>query len=319
MFTGLGMMMEKKDSILCQQVDHILPKQQKLIFLKSTDKLPQALNVLMKNNIYSAPVWNETQKRFIGFVDLVDIVKFIAELFDHSSHFKKGAMRDEAGIFQIEAKKKRYENVSLENLEDISNSNPLQTIPHDATLLQALNEFHKTNAQRLFLSKSSTISHEDQITNILTQSAVVAFLHKNIDSLGSITESNVKSLGLPDKNMFFAEETDDVLKAFTLMSKHKVNSIPILTRQGGFLNMLSVKDVSFLQKSTFEELYKTCKDFLGERLKQPKFCSPETTIREIIIKMDTYKIHRIVVIEASKAIGLISLGDLLNILMEHHK
>ena len=43
---------------------------------------------MSENNIYSAPVWNETTKEYIGWLDLMDIITFIVKIIKETTEGK---------------------------------------------------------------------------------------------------------------------------------------------------------------------------------------------------------------------------------------
>ena len=55
-------------------IDTLLPERQTVISCKSTDSLPYVLELLTKNRILSAPVYDVEKKEYNAFVDLVDIL-----------------------------------------------------------------------------------------------------------------------------------------------------------------------------------------------------------------------------------------------------
>ena len=57
----------------------------KVITIQHDATLLEALEILSTNKIYSAPVWNTSEQQFIGLIDVIDIVEFVAANFDETA------------------------------------------------------------------------------------------------------------------------------------------------------------------------------------------------------------------------------------------
>eukprot|EP00262_Sarcandra_glabra_P022470 TRINITY_DN996_c0_g1_i1.p1 TRINITY_DN996_c0_g1~~TRINITY_DN996_c0_g1_i1.p1 ORF type:complete len:445 (+),score=83.23 TRINITY_DN996_c0_g1_i1:223-1557(+) len=176
---------------------------------------------------------------------------------------------------------------------------------------------------------------EGKIDNIITQSAVVHMLAECVglhwfENWGT---RKLSEMGLPimkPNKLVKVREEEPVLQAFKLMRGKGIGGLPVVDGSGHkAIGNISIRDVQFLL--TTPEIYKdyrsmTAKSFLtairnylvahGEKspmLQGTITCKREDTIKEIIMKLDSEKIHRIYVIdEEGNLEGVITLRDIIS-------
>jgi len=296
------------EKILKTTVEKVLPKHQKLIVVDSNALIPAALQILLKNNIYAAPVYDKSKSGYIGFIDLVDIISSIMEIFHETE-----LTGEDFDIYTIDA---RFSALHADKVHDLSKRNPLVGVSRTAPISEGLRKFQETSTHRILVTQSATYM---KVENILTQSATVHFLERNIADLGAITKLTLRDLKIGVKNVFSITQDDQALKAFQMMAEHKVSAVPVVDATGKLVTVISAKDIRGLQaKVIFTNLYKPAKDFAASSRIQslsnmPEIhCTLDTILLDVIVKLAALKIHRLFVVdEAMKPIGVITLGDVL--------
>ncbi|PKA47434.1 SNF1-related protein kinase regulatory subunit gamma-1 [Apostasia shenzhenica] len=175
---------------------------------------------------------------------------------------------------------------------------------------------------------------EKKIDNIITQSAVVHMLAECVgfqwfESWGT---KMLWELGLPiNRNKLVKlSEDDPVLKAFHLMRKRRIGGLPVVDKSGNkAIGNISIRDVQYLLAAP--EMYKgyrsiTAKVFLrsiksyldAHKDASPRFlgvltCHRDDTIKDIILKLDHEKTHRIYVVDQEDNLeGVITLRDIIS-------
>lgn len=73
-----------RDDLFLTPVDSLIAKDQTVIEVTSDSMVPDVLKLLFEKNIYSAPVWDTKDGSYVGFIDMVDIVKSVVELFEET-------------------------------------------------------------------------------------------------------------------------------------------------------------------------------------------------------------------------------------------
>jgi len=277
-----------------------------LIHLETTDKLQFALNVLIKKNFYCIPVFSKNEKAFVGFVDLVDIVTYIVSLFDEKSE-----------EFQnMEENRKKYQDISLQTVMDLSKRNPIHKISENSSLYEAMVMFENTSAHRLLVIRKN----DADVVHILTQSNIITWLSKHLNHFEEFSKTKIQDLNLTAKEILTVRTTDLILFAFQLMAKNQVSAVPVVNPQGSYVGIISAKDLTVIQsKDTFSELFQTCGDYFS-RWTKPGYLSPENTLSEMLLKLHALKVHRLVILDdQKKVIGMVSLGYIIRILVNRMK
>ncbi|GAB2289399.1 SNF1- protein kinase regulatory subunit gamma-1 [Dionaea muscipula] len=176
---------------------------------------------------------------------------------------------------------------------------------------------------------------EAKIDNVITQSAV---LHMLAECSGLHWFENwgnkiLSELGLPlmsPKHMIQVYEDEPVLEAFKRMRLKGIGGIPVVEREGRkAVGNISIRDVQFLLIAP--EIYKDyrsirAKDFLvtARRYRaehnevMPSLsgmvtCKRDSTLKEVILTLDSKKIHRIYVVDDGGNLeGVITLRDIIS-------
>ncbi|KAH8492867.1 hypothetical protein POPTR_012G097000v4 [Populus trichocarpa] len=176
---------------------------------------------------------------------------------------------------------------------------------------------------------------EAKIDNIITQSSVIHMLAEcaGLQWFESWGTRKLSEIGLPlmapDRIVKVYEE-EPVLQAFKLMRKKKIGGIPIVDSSGGkVVGNISIRDVHFLL--TAPEIYHdyrsiTAKNFstavngylethqeISPFVRGMVICTKNYSIKELIMKLDSEKIHRVYVVDdAGNLEGVITLRDILS-------
>lgn len=176
---------------------------------------------------------------------------------------------------------------------------------------------------------------EGKIENIITQSAVVHMLAEcaGLHWFGNWGTKKLFELGLPvmkPRRLFKVNEDVPVLKAFQLMRRKGIGGLPVVdASETKAIGNISIRDVQYLL--TAPEIYKdyrsiTAKDFLtivrtyleeqheaSPMLRSVITCKRSDTLKDIILRLDSEKIHRIYVVdEEDKLEGVITLRDIIS-------
>lgn len=223
---------DKDGSIFETPISKVIPKQQKLIRINSSTTIPKAFSVLIEHNIYSAPVWNEKENKYVGFLDLVDIVTFVHDIFSETE-----ILGEEFDLFTIDTKQKIFSQEYAGKVTDLSNRNPFHPIDRDKNLKEALKIFSETKVHRLPVSKGG------KVENVLTESAVLSFFESHLEQLGSIIHMTLKELELDKKDVLSIKSTDKAIEAFKLMAKHKISAVAVVDENGQLLSSITAKDL----------------------------------------------------------------------------
>ncbi|MFS7971542.1 putative CBS domain-containing protein [Helianthus anomalus] len=174
-----------------------------------------------------------------------------------------------------------------------------------------------------------------KIDNIITQPAVIHMLEECADlqwfkSWGS---KKLHELGLPymkNNRIIKVDEDEPVLQAFRIMQEKGVGGVPVVASGGNkAVGNISIRDIQFLliapkiykdyRSITAKNFLTAVKNYLEENKKESPLmssmitCKKDDTLKDVIMKLDSMKIHRIYVVDGEGNLeGLITLRDIIS-------
>lgn len=300
------------DTLLLKPIEEIVPKAQKLITIDSTVSVFEALELLSSKNIYSAPVKDKDNGSYYGFLDLVDVVVFLVQIIEEKSQ-GQNEFKDFVDIV------KNFNLDNAKNIADLSSSNPLVPLRGKDNLGEALKIFESTGTHRIPILKEEGVA---EISNVLTQVDVIAYLASNIKNMGAEKKKKLSELNVQPKKLVSVNTTTRTLDAFKLMVQNHITAVPILNEDGTLLSNLSAKDIKeiklpemmmWMNKSVLEFVQMVRSKQINVTI--PIFsCHLHNTLEEILMKLNVLRVHRLYINdENNKPIGVLSLGDLLKL------
>ncbi|CAO0799494.1 unnamed protein product [Mucor circinelloides] len=317
-----------------------LVKDQEVITIEGSLPVEEACNVLINNNISSAPVYDAQVKEvsdtsiiharsYVGMFDYGDVIAYILLVLQNmpppgdEEEELDGKARENL-TFEIKDIVRRAlegEDVPVKLASDLSQKNPFYSIMPEATLLSAVEEFAYGTHRVCVLNPDGTIK------GILSQSTVAKYIFDNqrhFPDIECMMNKTLRQLGLGVSDVIAVNADSPVLDALALMSKHDISSVAVLGHMGVVLGNISMTDVKHVVKSYRHQLlWKTCFQFVSlvrtqqgiddgqDRL--PVFdVRLDTTLGFAVAKLLATKSHRVWVIdERERAIGVLSITDVM--------
>ncbi|EIE86289.1 hypothetical protein G6F46_003831 [Rhizopus delemar] len=308
-----------------------LIKDQKVITIEGSLPVEEACNLLIENNITSAPVFDSKLKdssesaivhprSYVGMFDYGDVIAYILLVLQNMS---PPGVKDSLNfeINDIIRRATEGKEVPVKLASDLSQKNPFYSILPEATLLSAVEEF------AYGIHRVCVLNPDGSIKGILSQSTATRYLYanqRNFPDIERIMNKTLRQLGLGVSDVIAVNADSPVLDALSLMSKHGISSVAVLGHMGMVLGNISMTDVKFIMKSYKHQLlWETCFQFVSlVRTQQgvedgqdriPVFdVRLDTTLGFAVAKLLATKSHRVWVIdEREKAIGVVSLTDVM--------
>ncbi|XP_043704203.1 SNF1-related protein kinase regulatory subunit gamma-1 isoform X3 [Telopea speciosissima] len=319
-----------------------------VVEINSDSSLDEAVQMLSKHKILSAPVRNVEAPedaswidRYIGIVEFAGIAVWLLHQSEAgaraSAAIGPGILGPEAAatmggsFFEILTSSDFYKNTKVGDISGSFRWAPFLALQTSDTFLTMLLLLSKYRMKSLPVVDPG----EGKIENIITQSAVVHMLAECVGLHWFETWGTRKlsELGLPvmkSNQLLKVHGDESVLQAFKLMRVKRVGGIPVVEGNGRkVIGNISIRDVQFLL--TAPELYKdhrsiTAKNFLttvrkyleehqeaSPLLRGPITCRKDNTLEEVILRLDTHKIHRIYVVDEDEHLeGVITLRDIIS-------
>eukprot|EP01090_Pellita_catalonica_P012207 TRINITY_DN2598_c0_g1_i1.p1 TRINITY_DN2598_c0_g1~~TRINITY_DN2598_c0_g1_i1.p1 ORF type:complete len:331 (-),score=58.41 TRINITY_DN2598_c0_g1_i1:139-1131(-) len=281
-------------------------KQTDLILIDKDATLKDALGKLSKNKILSVPVVDG--KEFLGFVDVLDIVGFLLKVY------KKSLMEDSYSDFHSIRKEFFQRNVI--DCINFSRCDRSIFINETDTLYKAVKKFVQFQPlHRLAVVKKQN-DGKMHLCNILTQSDIIAFACRNINTISTeLASAELSSLRVIRTSLLIRIDSP-FLEALQFLYDHRVSGIALIDAECRVSCCLSASDLRGVNEKAFEYFLGSTLQFLvkatDSAMKPPISCTPQTTLKEAMSTLSSNSIHRIFITNSSGHIsGVASMSDIL--------
>eukprot|EP01102_Stenamoeba_stenopodia_P021680 TRINITY_DN8812_c0_g1_i2.p1 TRINITY_DN8812_c0_g1~~TRINITY_DN8812_c0_g1_i2.p1 ORF type:complete len:360 (+),score=98.47 TRINITY_DN8812_c0_g1_i2:44-1081(+) len=311
-----------------------------LVSIDSEMTLEEASLHLAKHNFLSAPVWNKTIGRFVGLLDIFDLVGFVV----FSPILASDHQKDEEEYFRYKAKRWKTDTVG-DLLEGQNHVRRKVHLCHEEETLESLMDALSNGGchRALLFQKGEGTKRFANSTplKLFTQTNILNFLHHHKTELGHILETRLDQLGLvnpeySDKNLVKITLKDSALEGFTKVFQNlKAHAVAVINSEDGKLVAnLSASDLRGITSETIGSLLSPVEEFLRSRagrvvgeesigseekigkLSHPVTCTPRATLGEVMEVAILAKVHRVWVVDsAQRPLRAITLNDLFHALL----
>ncbi|EDO19452.1 hypothetical protein Kpol_1002p100 [Vanderwaltozyma polyspora DSM 70294] len=285
----------------------VLPVSFRLIVLDTSLLVKKALNVLLQNNIVSAPLWDAKTSRFAGLLTSDDFINVIQYYFSNPDKFDLVDKLQLGGLRDIE---RAIGAVPLDT-ESIHPSRPL----YEACVMML-----NSRSRRIPLIDQDEETSREIVVSVLTQYRILKFIALNCRETHflkkPISELNIIAKG----NLRSCQMSTPVIDVIQLLSQGNVSSIPIVDDDGRLINVYEAVDVLGLIKggiyndlslSVGEALMRRSDDFEGVYT-----CTEHDKLSTLLDTTRKSSVHRFFVVDQSgKLEGVLSLGDILRYIL----
>ena len=162
------------------------------------------------------------------------------------------------------------------------------------------------------------------IVAIISKSALIRFIARHSMILGSGAENTIEAC-MPMEHwegIYSIPIHTKALEAFDLIESRRVKGVGIVNSENQLIHNLSTTDLKGLCDAHFLRLFLPVPDFLKETyadsqriLTPPLTCTPESSLRTVLLQLACSCLHRIYVIDGEgKPLGVVTCTDLINIL-----
>ncbi|EPQ52371.1 hypothetical protein GLOTRDRAFT_140715 [Gloeophyllum trabeum ATCC 11539] len=189
---------------------------------------------------------SSSKSPFVGLFDFADVNAFLTlAATRHTLH--PDYLRDNPRIHQIVEAAKSGPDVPVYLVSNLSEKNPLEILPHDATIISLLGVFCKGTHRVLISSPSSST----EFLGFVSDRSLLSWFSKHAQetpSFAKFISNPLNTLSLPSINLYVSvvatTSTATLLDAMRLMSDQGVSSVAVIEGEGGFLHSaISVTDI----------------------------------------------------------------------------
>ncbi|KAJ3294165.1 cell separation during budding [Borealophlyctis nickersoniae] len=282
-----------------------------------------ACEILVKNGISSAPVYDKETNTYVGMFDYRDAVAYVLLGLG-----KEPPRADDSSIEvqELLRRARSSEPIPAKLAADLSHKDPFYSVMEETPLSQ-LAEIFGQGIHRV------AVLDGNDLKGIISQSTVIQYLYANIrkfPELEKILQKTLVELGLGNKEVITVDGNTIVIEALKMMTKNDVSSVAIVDGTGAIVANLSMTDVKWAMKATrFGLLWETALHFVSfidqeqglmdGRDKLPVFDVLETsTLIFAVGKMVATHAHRIWVVDKAafgRPVSVVTLTDVFRVIV----
>lgn len=268
----------------------------------------------METGIVSAPVIDKKNNKFIGLLDVVDILAFVVSIFQEHGENSEG------DIFKRVSTSNKYAKQCIGEITDLTR-NPFTSVEVGTSLWEVLLLFVKRKSHRC-----PVITPEGKMVSIFTQSALVAFISQHIKELGDLSTKTVEQLHLGTSPVSTMSKTANTIDAFKFMAENHISGLGICDSSKKLIGNISARDLKFVNPmNIFNSMLKSTGAFISEAKQQSMeenapviACKSDTHFDFVVGRMAANHIHRLYVCDKDyKPTAIISLRDVLKCILDH--
>eukprot|EP00732_Lithocolla_globosa_P005482 Lithocolla_globosa_v1_NODE_5694_length_1200_cov_10.590393.p1 type:complete len:333 gc:universal NODE_5694_length_1200_cov_10.590393:57-1055(+) len=302
-----------------------------VICLSHTNNVIEAMRVLEKYGMLSAPVWNNEEKKFIGSMDMHHVVSLLASTF----HDKKELFGNPGEVHQLMGKDNLFTSEPISKVWDFSVRNPFYNMKTTDSVYDTIQAMvgNKQVRRALVFKTDGEELNPDNLTSLVSQAAVIRYIYSHKDKLGSALNTPLQDVfkgvdWVKNKSQVVSVHMNDLmLEACSLMNKHTISGLAVLDDEQKLIGTLSIRDLSALMnedKLDLSRLRWHVHHFLNyvrqlsidERF--PAISVKKTdTFGTLIGKVASTGVHRLFIVdEHNSPVGVFSTSDVLKGLFE---
>jgi CBS domain-containing protein len=280
----------------------------RIIFLNKDETVKEAIELLTKHKIISAPVYDDDANQFIGFVDMLDLATLCVE---HLSQAQGKQLTQED-----------FERQPIASVIDLSGRNSWLPLDRAAPLGDLFDALSKPDVHRVPIIDSKERQPEKKVLAIITQAEIIRWLWVSRESPGFPTAAlamrimDMSTAAIHEfasqRELILIEENHTVVAALRKIVEKRVNGLGVVSESGELVGNLSATDVRVAAATGWQELTsllaKPLHDFLkfkaslmlnlNDRASHPRpiTVTPEDKLEMALEKLATNHVHRVWVV-----------------------
>jgi CBS domain-containing protein len=263
------------------------------------------------------PVYDETKKRFFGFIDVLDITNFVTKLAHAYKHGKKATWID---------------YLTTETLFNEATCGSVKNASHHDMYTQVVPEANITTAISLMTAFDSIHRlaivgpyPNYELLGIITQSDVLQYLWANLDHKLPVFNKTVSELNLGLHKVISVPLHHKLVDAWKTLKNSKVSGIAVVDADGLLVGNISASDIRLDKEFSIDSIIDLSHQPVSWVLEQhkqtrpadkpyPVSVTPSATVADVINAIIDNHVHRIYVVDEHKKIqGVITIADILRL------
>jgi len=139
--------------------------------------------------------------------------------------------------------------------------------------------------------------------------------------LNDISAKSIGELNIGNKNVQTIKDYYQVVEALKLVALQHISAVGVVNKEDQFIGEIGAHDLRELNKSNslMDMILLPIKDYISQHKKTPPTVHPNSTFGEVLHCIEENHLHRVFVVENQKVVGIISLGDIIQCVLDHNK
>jgi len=293
-------------------IKEIIPPIENVVIIKSTDSVATAFEILIKYKILSVPLMDVTTNMFVAFLNLLDILAYMVDIYQYQTS-DTVIPRFEELIIQD-----RFKNTPVSAIIYRALRNPWYTISESNSIYDAFEMLNKCQVYQLAVADTL-----GRFYSVLTHFRLLVWLaNRNISEFGDLASEAIETFNLGFKPVVRFHKSRRVLDAFLQMDAIGITGIAITNDEDRIIGNISISDLKDIGSSAanFKKLYLDCGTFIEQRetgVNVPKliWANRRSSIKEVLGQFKAHKIHRVYIIEPQShmPVGVITTTDIISL------
>jgi len=291
--------------------DLVKIKNKPLVQIPNSTTVRETLKILESHEILSAPVVG-AHNNLLGFVDVLDITAYIYSAWKNSFMYLQDLPHLERKYHHNPAF-----DVVVEKIVNFSHIDPVVTVNYSTTVKELLDIF--TQPRHINRLHRVLVNEDDKITQIVSQSDIVAFATQHTDLMAKSKISlSIRDLAIIHPVLMVRADSP-FYETLEILYNNRISGLALVDQLGRCVGNFSASDLRGLNEHAFDYFQGSTLQFLvkGTRvgLLGP-ITAPEQSSLEFAMKtLTTQHVHRIYITDNSDhPLGVLTLGDIIQVI-----
>jgi len=310
--------MDRCKYVLENELASVFPVPNTLITFNSNASLSNCFRQLVENNILSAPVWDIEEKKYIGFLDVRDLIPIVVHIYDDN---KAEVITDLSELVSVAAGHEKLVHVGT-SVKELCKRHAFVSIKSDEKLTTVVHILSDPALRRIAI-----VDDDGKLVNIISQSSILQILAEKCIIIPEKEEldDSLKNIQIGTSPVISVSKNESVIETFRILEKNKRSGLALVDADGRLVGTTTAKDLglflkcpnlAILQIPIFQHLQKI-------RSQQDNVIAPcisvfpEDKLSRAIGLLVATRVHRIFVVEDEqnfRPVSVISIFDILKYL-----
>jgi len=291
----------------------VIPQPKQLIQIDSTTGLFEAFEILLTNDILSAPVYDSVEKVYTGFLDIRDLVSYVVFVHDNQKISNNSQLAD-----VIKHGTRQTATTEGANVKYLSRRNKFTPVSKTDSLLKVCQLMASPYVHRV------PILEDGKLVGLITQTMLISFFARNLTetTFDHSHDPVLANLKVGTAPVLTISNTESVINTFRLMDNKKRSGIALVDSENRLVGTTTGKDLGlFIKNPTLASLNQEIFEYLKQvrqssiEIKAPLIAVKDTEkLSKVVGLLAATKVHRVYVVDHDDCfcpVSVVSITDIL--------